>query len=108
MSYETYNQLAFLREPDSPIPPESFHYVVDLIHMATVNQFEEYDLTDTPKNYPDFLKENREAIYEAFNKAEDLLLEELYKIIDPCAKEYSQLTHDLNENFDDDEEESEG
>ncbi len=30
------SKFPFLLEPDSPIPPESFHYVEDLIQMATI------------------------------------------------------------------------
>ena len=99
------NSLPPLREPDSPIPENIVDYVEDMIEMATVATFEEYYITDTPLNFNDFIKENQEGIYEAFSKADDLLLSELGKIIRPLAESYANEVHLLN--FED-EEESEG
>lgn len=87
----TVPQVLSLREGDSPIPDEAVAYVEEAISIITTSVFQgEFDLTDTPENFQESLRENREAIYEAFRKADDVLCEALEEILTPLAKEYAE------------------
>ena len=87
-------QVNWLREGDSPIPDEAVAYMEEAIEVMTTSVFtEDFDLTDTPENFQESLRGNREAIYEAFRKADDVLCEALGEILTPLAKEYAEELH---------------
>ena len=93
-NYTDTNRVHWLREGDSTIPDEAVAYVEEAIEVMTTSVFTgDLDLADTPENFPERLKENREAIYEAFRKADDVLCEALGEILTPLAKEYAEELH---------------
>ena len=87
-------QVHWLREGDSPIPNEAVAYVEEALSVMGTSVFTgDFDLTDTPENFAERLKENRGAIYEAFRKADDVLCEALGEILTPLAEEYAEELH---------------
>ena len=89
----------WLREGDSPIPDEAVAYVEEAIEVMTESVFAaDWDLADTPENFPESLRKNRESIYEAFRRSDDVLCETLRATTDVTSAKKKTMGEDSPKN----------
>lgn len=89
----------WLREGDSPIPDEAVAYVEEAIEVMAESVFTaDWDLADTPENFPESLRKNRESIYEAFRRSDDVLCETLRATTDVTSAKKKTMSEDSPKN----------